>query len=106
MSQGTNLDLLLGTDYLSTQDQKLLQEENEKEKISLGEGISLAIKQEQILPSILKSFSQEELEPNYNFRIDDKLLNQILVDDNPQRIAEVLATIDEGLNFLMSYQKI
>ena len=80
MSQGTNLDLLLGTDYLSTQDQKLLQEENEKEKISLGEGISLAIKQEQILPSILKSFSQEELEPNYNFRIDDKLFDELSKD--------------------------
>ena len=43
MSSGTNLDLILSTDYLSTQDQKILQEENEKEKISLGEGISLAI---------------------------------------------------------------
>ena len=80
MAQGTNLNLLLGTDYLSTQDQKLLQEENEKEKISLGEGISLAIKQEQILPSILKSFSQEELEPNYDFRIDDKLFDELSKD--------------------------
>ena len=55
MSQGTNLDLLLSTDYLSTEDEKLLKAEQEKEKISLGEGISLAIKQEQILPSVLKS---------------------------------------------------
>ena len=49
MSQGTNLDLLLSTDYLSIQDQKLLQEKNEKEKISTGEAISLAIQQEQIM---------------------------------------------------------
>ena len=80
MSQGTNLDLLLSTDYLSTQDQKLLQEENEQEKISLGEGISLAIKQEQILPSILKSVSEERLEPNYDFRIDDELFDELSKD--------------------------
>ena len=80
MAQGTNLNLLLGTDYLSTQDQKLLQEENEKEKISLGEGISLAIQQEQIVPSILKSVSQPELEPNYDFRIDDELFDELSKD--------------------------
>ena len=80
MAQGTNLDLLLSTDYLSTEDQKLLQEENEKEKISLGEGISLAIQQEQILPSILKSVSQPELEPNYDFRIDDELFGELSKD--------------------------
>ena len=27
MSQGTNLDLILSTDYLSTEDQKILQED-------------------------------------------------------------------------------
>ena len=80
MAQGTNLDLLLSTDYLSTEDQKLLQEENKKEKISLGEGISLAIQQEQILPSILKSVSQPELEPNYDFRIDDELFGELSKD--------------------------
>ncbi len=80
MAEGTNLNLLLDTDYLSIEDQKILQEENEKEKISLGEGISLAIQQEQILPSILKSASQEELEPNYDFRIDDKLFDELSKD--------------------------
>jgi len=40
---------------------------------------------------------KEMIKKKYEGRIDDKLLNQILVDDNPQRIAEVLATIDEGL---------
>jgi len=82
MSQGTNLDLILSTDYLSTQDEKLLKAEQEKEKISLGEGISLAIKQEQILPSILKSFSQPQLEPDYNFRIDDELFDELSKDIN------------------------
>ena len=33
----------------------------------------------------------------YQGLIDDNLLNQILADNNPQRIAEVLATIDEAL---------
>jgi len=80
MSQGTNLDLILSTDYLSTEDQKILQEEQEQEKISLGEGISLAIKQEQIIPSILKSVSQPELEPNYDFRIDDQLFDELSKD--------------------------
>ena len=37
------------------------------------------------------------IKKKYQGKIDDKLLNQILVDDNPQRIAEVMATIDEGL---------
>tara|TARA_A100001201_G_scaffold105022_1_gene89917 strand:+ start:1477 stop:4758 length:3282 start_codon:yes stop_codon:yes gene_type:complete len=80
MSQGSNLDLILSTDYLSIEDQKILQEENQQEKISLGEGISLAIQQEQILPSILKSVSQPELEPNYDFRIDDELFDELSKD--------------------------
>ena len=33
----------------------------------------------------------------YKGRIDDKLLNQMLTDDNPQRLAEVMATVDEAL---------
>ena len=33
----------------------------------------------------------------YRGKIDDDLLNKILADNNEQRIAEVLATIDEGL---------
>ena len=64
MVEGRNLDLILSTDYLSIDDQKILNEKKEAEKITLGEGISLAYEQEQILPSILKSYSREELEPN------------------------------------------
>jgi len=33
----------------------------------------------------------------YKGRIDDKLLQQMLADDNPQRLAEVMATVDEAL---------
>ena len=40
---------------------------------------------------------KEMIKNKYQGRIDDDLLNKILVDDNPQRIAEVLATIDEAL---------
>ena len=40
---------------------------------------------------------KEMIKKKYEGRIDDDLLNKILVDDNQQRIAEVLATIDEAL---------
>ena len=82
--QGTNLDLILSTDYLSTEDEKILKAETEKEKITLGEGISLAVQQEQILPSVLKSFSEEELIPDYDFRIDDELFDDLSKDISPQ----------------------
>ena len=39
----------------------------------------------------------EQIIKKYKGKIDDKLLNQMLVDDNPQRLAEVMATIDEAL---------
>jgi hypothetical protein len=37
------------------------------------------------------------IKEEYAGKIDDELLNKILIDDNPQRIAEVMATIDEML---------
>jgi hypothetical protein len=40
---------------------------------------------------------KEMLRKKYEGKIDDNLLNQILIDDNPARIAEVTATIDEAL---------
>ena len=83
MAEGTNLDLIVNTDYLSTQDEKLLKETEEKEKISIGEGIKLAAQQEMILPSLLKSFSQPELEPNYDFRLDDELFDDLSKDIDP-----------------------
>lgn len=84
MAEGTNLDLILSTDYLSIDDEKILQEENEANKITLGEGISLAIQQEQILPSLLKSYSRPELEPNYDFRLDDETFDKLSKDIDPQ----------------------
>lgn len=77
MSQGTNLDLILSTDYLSTQDQKIIEERNEANKISLLEGAKIAIQQEQILPSILKSNSASELQPDYDFEFDDETFDEV-----------------------------
>ena len=37
------------------------------------------------------------IKQKYGNVIDDNLLQQILIDDNPQRKAEVMATIDEAL---------
>ena len=84
MAEGSNLDLVLTTDYLSVDDQKILNEKKEAEKITLGEGISLAIQQEQILPSILKANSRPDLEPNYDFRLDDETFDELSKDINPQ----------------------
>ena len=84
MAEGTNLDFILSTDYLSVDDQKILNEKKEAEKITLGEGISLAIQQEQILPSILKANSRPDLEPNYDFRLDDETFDELSKDINPQ----------------------
>ena len=39
----------------------------------------------------------EIIKQKYGSIIDDNLLKQILIDDNPQRKAEVLATIDEAM---------
>jgi hypothetical protein len=80
MSQGTNLDLLLSTDYLSLEDEKILEAKTEKEKVSTSEGVGLAIEQEMLLPSILKSFGQENLEPDYDYRIDDETFDDLTKD--------------------------
>ena len=46
----------------------------------------------------VNAFERREMIRNkYQGLIDDELLNKILIDDNPQRIAEVLASIDEML---------
>ena len=122
MAEGSNLDLVLTTDYLSVDDQKILNEKKEAEKIGinfsevgaallqpidfavnavqsknkekykdvikdlkiLGEGANLAIQQEQILPSILKANSRPDLEPNYDFRLDDETFDELSKDINPE----------------------
>jgi hypothetical protein len=40
---------------------------------------------------------KEMIRKKYKGVVDEKLLNQMLVDDNPQRLAEVMATVDEAL---------
>jgi hypothetical protein len=44
-----------------------------------------------------KFLEMESIKQKYGNVIDDNLLKQILVDDNPQRKAEVLASIDEAI---------
>jgi hypothetical protein len=44
-----------------------------------------------------KYFDDLEIKTKFKGRISDDLLNQILIDDNPQRKAEVIATIEQGL---------
>jgi len=39
----------------------------------------------------------QQIIKKYKGKIDDKLLKQMLADKNPQRLAEVMATVDEGL---------
>jgi len=41
--------------------------------------------------------NREKIKAYYQGKIDDELLDKILVDNDPQRIAEILATIDEAL---------
>ena len=40
---------------------------------------------------------KEMIKNKYQGRVDDKLLNQMLTDTDPNRLAEVMATIDEAL---------
>jgi hypothetical protein len=56
-------------------------------------GVDTAIKKQ------LKDFTSEAemIKQKYGNVIDDNLLQQILIDDNPQRKAEVLASIDEAI---------
>jgi hypothetical protein len=44
-----------------------------------------------------KYFDDLEIKTKFKGVISDDLLNQILIDDNPQRKAEIIATIEEGL---------
>jgi hypothetical protein len=44
-----------------------------------------------------KFLEMESIKQKYGNVIDDNLLQQILIDDNPQRKAEVLASIDEAI---------
>ena len=93
MAEGTNADIILSTDYLSIEDEKLLKAKEEKEKISVASfpnildkdtGLGLAIQQEQMLPSILESYSRQDLEPDYDFRLDDETFDKLSKDIDPE----------------------
>ena len=40
---------------------------------------------------------KEMIRKKYKGVVDERLLNNMLIDDNPQRLAEVMATVDEAL---------
>lgn len=84
MADNNALDLVLNTDYLTVQDQKALEAKKESEKISITEGISLAVQQEQILPSILRAANHQELIPDYDFKFTEDQFKEITKDINPE----------------------
>jgi len=83
MAENNALNLVLNTDYLTVQDEKALQAKKESEKISLTEGISLAIQQEQILPSILRASNYQELNPDYDFKFTEEKFKEVSEGINP-----------------------
>jgi hypothetical protein len=83
MAENNALNLVLNTDYLTVQDEKALQAKKESEKISLTEGISLAVQQEQILPSILRAANHQELNPDYDFKFTEDQFKEISQGINP-----------------------
>ena len=87
MSKEPLENLFVSTDYISTKDEQILKEENKENKISLIEGASIAI-EDQLLPSILRLANKKELEPDFNFRINE------LTDDE---FNDLTKDIDESL---------
>jgi hypothetical protein len=83
MAENNALNLVLNTDYLTIQDEKALQAKKESEKISLTEGISLAVQQEQILPSILRAANHQELNPDYDFKFTEEKFKEVSEGINP-----------------------
>lgn len=83
MAENNALNLVLNTDYLTVQDQKALEAKKESEKISLTEGIKLAVQQEQILPSIIRSANNQELMPDYDFKFTEDDFKEITQGINP-----------------------
>jgi len=57
----------------------------------------IKIKEESGDKNFNKYFEDLEIKTKFKGVISDDLLNQILIDDNPQRKAEVIATIEQGL---------
>jgi len=87
MSKEPLENLFVSTDYISTKDEQILKEENKENKISLIEGASIAI-EDQLVPSILRLANKKELEPDFNFKINE------LTDDE---FNDLTKDIDESL---------
>jgi hypothetical protein len=86
MSKEQLENIFVSTDYISVKDEEALKEENKKNKISILEGASIAI-EDQLVPSILRLANREELEPDFNFRINnlsDKEFNDLTKDINEE----------------------
>ena len=83
MAENNALNLVLNTDYLTVQDQKALEAKKESEKISLTEGIKLAVQQEQIIPSIIRSANNQELIPDYDFKFTEDDFKEVTQGINP-----------------------
>ena len=77
MSSETLSGLVINTDYLTLQDEKILKEKQEQEKISLLEGAKIAYNEEQYLPLVLRTFGKEELIPDYNFKFTEETFNEV-----------------------------
>jgi hypothetical protein len=88
-----NVDEAYGTDTAIKKEMKKAMEEGVQKTNRMTElGLD---------PSSSKDYDKflemEAIKQKYGNVIDDNLLQQILVDDNPQRKAEVLASIDEAI---------
>jgi len=75
---------------------KLVNKKFGKDTLKKASDVTPSTKYETL--AAVTDFERREMIRNkYQGLIDDDLLNKILADNNPQRIAEVLATIDEAL---------
>jgi hypothetical protein len=92
---------------IKAQMEKAMQEGNKRSKEMRAMGLDPAkskdydeyikIKEESGDKNFNKYFDDLEIKTKFKGVISDDLLNQILIDDNPQRKAEVIATIEQGL---------
>jgi hypothetical protein len=92
---------------IKAQMEKAMQEGNKRSKEMRAMGLDPAkskdydeyikIKEKSGDKNFNKYFDDLEIKTKFKGVISDDLLNQILIDDNPQRKAEVIATIEQGL---------
>jgi hypothetical protein len=92
---------------IKAQMEKAMQEGNKRSKEMRAMGLDPAkskdydeyikIKEASGDKNFNKYFDDLEIKTKFKGVISDDLLNQILIDDNPQRKAEVIATIEQGL---------